>query len=198
VLNRASDLLRGFEPQVDELHRLQRGKDKKLFTSLKSLKLLILVGAGAEINERLTKISIAISMAFLAEYAMIWFVFGNFVTRCLIGLLYTLLNMDNDFSYILTFSLEILIAIILIILTPDHSVIIFNAACFLAGSGVGGLSVMIPLVIVQDYGKKNFCFLWGIFTITMELGVWLFSMVVFDHFYDKYNKDRWGRCTKTE
>lgn len=23
-------------------------------------------------------------------------------------------------------------------------------------------------------------------------------MFIFDHFYEKYNKDRWGRCTKTE
>lgn len=88
MLNRASDLLRGFSPEIDELHRLQRGRDKNLFASLKSLKLLlliiamiILVGCGAVIYERLSKISIAISMGYLAEYAMIWFIFGNFVTR---------------------------------------------------------------------------------------------------------------------
>lgn len=200
MLNRASDLLRGFEPEVDELHRMQRGQDKQLFKSLKSLKLfilliamVILIGAGGEIYERLSKISIAISMSFLAEYAMIWFIFGNFVARCLIGLLYTLLNLDNDFTYTLFFSIEVLIAVILIILTPVHSVIILDAACLLAGSGVGGLSVMVPLVIVQDYGKKHLGVIWGIFTIAIEFGIWIFSMIVFDHFYGKYNKDRWGR-----
>lgn len=101
IVNRASDLLRGFSPEIDELHRLQRGKDKSLLTSLKSIKLIILliastilIGAGTEIYERLSLISQAISMSFLTEYAMIWFVFGDFITRCFIGLLYVIINTE--------------------------------------------------------------------------------------------------------
>lgn len=88
IMNRASDLLRGFNPDVDELLQLQKSKDRDLFASLKSLKILvlfvasvILIGSGAEVYERLSKISIAISMSYLAEYAVIWFIFGNFATR---------------------------------------------------------------------------------------------------------------------
>lgn len=205
VLNRASDLLRGFSPEIDELHRLQRGRDKNLFASLKSLKLLllliamiILVGCGAVIYERLSKISIAISMGYLAEYAMIWFIFGNFVTRWLLGLLYAIINVSNDFTYMVFFAAEIVLSAFVIIFIPNRSVLLFNSAWFIAGSGVGGLSISVPLVIAQDFGKKHFGVIWGTFTLGMEIGVWIFSMVIFDHFYDKYNKDRWGRCTKKE
>lgn len=200
VLNRASDLLRGFTPDSEELHQLQKGKDKNLFASFRALKILVLlvammllVGAGAEIYERLTKISIAISMGYLAEYAMIWFIFGNFVTRCLVGMLYTIFSEINEFSYIL-FSSEVLIACAMIIFMPTHSVIVFNSACFIAGSGVGGLCVIIPLVIAQDFGTKHFGLLWGAFSFAMELGVWIFSFLIFDHFYE----NTWGRCTKTK
>jgi cyanate permease len=63
----------------------------------------------------------------------------------------------------------------------------------LGGSGVGGISVMLPLFIIQDFGKKHFGLVWGIYLFAMELGVWIFTMVVFDHFYENFNKDRWGR-----
>lgn len=205
VLNRASDLLRGFTPEIDELHKLQRGRDKNLLATLKSAKLIVLLfsisilaGSGGEIFERLTKISISISMSYLAEYAMIWFIFGNFVTRCLIGMMNVIMNIENDFSYIIFFSFEILVATIMIIFTPKHSVLLFNAACFIAGAGIGGLYIMVPLILIQDYGTKHFGVLWGTFTFCMELGVWVFSMIIFDHFHDKYNKDKWGRCTIRE
>mgnify|MGYP001953034114 CR=1 FL=1 len=114
------------------------------------------------------------------------------------GLLYVLINCDICLLSMLLFSIEILVAMVMIIFTPEHSVFLFNMACFLGGSGVGGLSVMLPLFIIQDFGKKYFGFVWGLYLFGKELGVWIFTMVVFDHFYGNYNKDRWGRCTKTE
>jgi hypothetical protein len=87
-MSRASDLLRGFSPEIDELHRLRIGRDMNFMSILKSFKILLLfvaalllVGSGSEIYERLSKISIAISMSYLTEYAMIWFIFGDFITR---------------------------------------------------------------------------------------------------------------------
>lgn len=52
---------------------------------------------------------------------------------------------------------------------------------------------MVPLFIAQDFGKKHFGVIWGVFLFGMEFGIWLFSMIVFDGFYEKYNKDKWGR-----
>lgn len=179
---------------------------------MKSIKLLILfvanvllVGTGTEIYGRLSKISIAIQMSYLAEFAMIWYVFGDYSTRLLVGLVYTGMNKFsgaighykvNDFTYMFIFALEIVAAVLIIVFTPTHSVIIFHMACFIGGSGVGGLWVMTPIIIAQDYGQKYFGVIWGTFTLGMEIGVWIFSMHVFDHYHDKYNKDRWGRCTK--
>jgi MFS family permease len=135
ILGRASDLLSGFSPNVHDLGKLQKGKDKAILSSLKSCKLftlflvtVIMLGAGSLVYEKLTKISIAISMNFLAEYAMIWFIFGNFVTRLLIGTTFILLNYINDFSYMVFFGIEIFLAMLLILLTPNESVIMFNIA----------------------------------------------------------------------
>lgn len=88
-------------------------------------------------------------------------------------MLYTIFNSVNEFAYIL-FSCEILTAMIMIIFTPAHSVLVFNSACFLAGSGIGGLAVMIPTVLAQDFGTKNFGFLWGCFLFGMQIGEWIF------------------------
>lgn len=87
-----------------------------------------MIGAGSLVYEKLTKVSIAISMSYLAEYAMIWYIFGNFVTRLLIGTTFTLLNYINDFIYLIFFGVEVFIALLLILLTPDHSLFIFNIA----------------------------------------------------------------------
>lgn len=137
-------------------------------------------------------------MSNLTEYAMIWFVFGDFVTRLIAGILTITFNFVNDFTFLLIFGVEILISMILIVLTPSHSVIIFNLACFLGGSGVGGLWVMTPVIITQDYGKGNFGILWGTTTLAFEISTWVFSGLIFDKFYESYSKDRWGRCTQTQ
>ena len=96
------------------------------------------------------------------------------------------------------FAFEIICAMVMIIFTPVHSVILFNLACFIGGSGIGGLFIMVPLFIAQDFGKTHFGVIWGVFLFGMEFGIWLFSMIVFDGFYEKYNKDKWGRCTTTD
>lgn len=48
-------------------------------------------------------------------------------------------------------------------------------------------------MFVVEVSKKYFGVIWGAFTFAIELGVWFFSMIVFDHLYSKYNKDKWGR-----
>jgi H+/Cl- antiporter ClcA len=57
---------------------------------------------------------------------------------------------------------------------------------------------MLPVIITQDYGKGNYGVIWGTFTAGIQAGVLLFNSLIFDHFYEKYNKDRWGRCTHPE
>lgn len=87
---------------------------------------LICVGAGSMVFERLSKISISISMSYLSDYTIIWFIFGDFITRSLVGITYTI--SDNIEKHLLTtiFSVEILFATAMMIFIPSHSVILFN------------------------------------------------------------------------
>ena len=57
---------------------------------------------------------------------------------------------------------------------------------------------MIPVILVQDYGKNYFGFIWGTFTTGIQAGILLFNVYVFDHYYDKFHTDRWGRCTSPQ
>lgn len=205
ILGRASELLSGFKPNINDLEKLQKGKDKDTLSSIFSCKVItlfiiafVMLGGGSLVYEKLTKVSIAISMSFLAEYAMIWFIFGNFVSRLLIGTVFVLINSINDFAYMVFFGVEIFIAMLMIFLTPDESIIIFNIACFIGGCGVGGIWVMLPVTTTQEYGKNNFGVIWGTFTLLIQTGILVFNRLVFDHFYEKFNKDRWGRCTHPE
>ena len=200
VLSRANNLLLGYSPDPNELRKVLKVKDKSLFGSFESLRLfgllivsLILIGSGSQVFERLSKISISISMGYLTEYTMIWYIFGNFITRIFAGAIYLISNNVNEYLLMLIFSLEILLSTILIYFVPSQSVVLFNLAWFIAGSGVGGLSIMIPVIIVQDYGRKNFGFIWGTFWLFMQAGVFLFSSIIFDYFYGNYHDNKWGK-----
>ena len=200
ILSKANQLLLGYSPDPKELRKILKAKDKSSFASFESFRIIglllisfVLIGSGSEIFERLSNISHAMSMGYLTEYTMIWYIFGDFITRILAGAIYMISNNINEYFMILLFAFEILLSTFLIFLAPDQSVILFNFSWFIGGSGVGGLWIMIPVMIVQDYNKRNFGFIWGTFMLFKQLGTWVFWSILFDYFYGSYNNNNWGK-----